>query len=88
MKNTTFIITYFENKIKLTISRQYDILFLKGSENMNEKTTTVRITQQTRNVLKKLSKIKKMPMSSIIYNLAENELKNMYQIEEILNEKI
>lgn len=54
---------------------------------MEEKTTTIRITQQTRNVLKKLSKEKKMPMSSIIYNLAENELKNMYQIGEILNEK-
>lgn len=53
---------------------------------MKEKTTTIRITLNTRNILKKLSKEKKTPMSSIIYNLAENELKNMYKIGAILDE--
>lgn len=54
---------------------------------MEEKTTTIRITQNTRKLLKKLSKEKRIPMSAIIYNLAENEIKNMFQIGEILNEK-
>ena len=49
------------------------------------KTTTIRVTDRTQKLLKQLSKTKKMTMSSIIYNLAENEVKKMCELENFLN---
>lgn len=51
---------------------------------MVNETTTVRITNRTRDILKELSRIKKIPMNNIIYILAENELKATYKLDELL----
>lgn len=54
---------------------------------MINKTTTVRISDKTREILRKLKQKKQMTMSSIIYNLAENELKRIYKIGEIVDDE-
>lgn len=54
-------------------------------ETNSKSTTTIRISKKTQELLRQLKSIKQTKMCDIIYYLAENELKKVYKLEEILN---
>ena len=56
-----------------------------GKETNSKSTTTIRISKKTQELLRQLKSIKQTKMCDIIYYLAENELKKVYRLEEILN---
>lgn len=45
-------------------------------------TTTLRISEETRKMLQKLKEEKNTPMSNIIHDLAEQEIKNIIKVKE------
>lgn len=48
---------------------------------MKTETTTIRISEKTKELLKELKSKKSLPMNSIIHTLAENELKLLFKME-------